>query len=128
MIIKKQELSYDGTPYDLDIQGAITVAIEDGSARITGIYAVEAGEYKTITPEEASEMTIYTGYLTRGYGSNRLSPDSVLTLDTSAENFGLSITSGMRLEDMDDVDAARAGTAQIEYSLTNIYGYVRKVG
>ena len=54
--------------------------------------------------------------------------EQLLTLDTSAENFGLSISSGMRHEDMDDVDAARAGTAQMEYSLTNIYGYVRKVG
>lgn len=128
VIIKKTETSYDGSPYELDSQGAITVSLADGSPIITGIYLVDSGEYVKITPEEAANMTFYTGYLTRAYSANMLSPDSVLVLDTSAENFGLSITPGIKLEDMEDVDMARASTTQLTYTYTNIYGYVRKVG
>ncbi|MCR5060771.1 MAG: hypothetical protein K6A80_07050 [Saccharofermentans sp.] len=128
VIIKKTETSYDGSPYELELQGAITVSLADGSPRITGIYLVDSGEYVKITAEEAENMSIYTGYLTRGYSANILSPGSVLALDTSAENFGLSITPGIKLEDMDDVDFSRACTAQLTYTYANIYGYVRKVG
>lgn len=127
IVMHKPAESYDGTPYFYDVEGAITTAIEDGNVRITGIYEVEAGEYKEIDPEVAAASTFYTGYRSGGYGIFRLSPDSELDIDASAPDLGLSVVS-MKMAEMDDVDRARLATVGTEYRHTNIYGYTSEAG
>ena len=126
IVINRPGESYDGTPYFYDVEGAITTATEDGQVRITGVYEVEAGEYKELDPDVAAASTFYTGYRSGGYGIFRLSPDSVLDVDASAPDLGLSVVS-MKIADMDDVDRTRLATVDTEYRHTNIYGYTEVI-
>ncbi|MBP5262325.1 MAG: hypothetical protein J6Z43_09385 [Clostridiales bacterium] len=126
IVINKTIRTEDGYEFVNDEQGAITVSLNGSEVVITGLYKVDGGVYEPLASDSLNGCVLYAGYLTRGYGINRINRNDPLETDAGLDDLGLSVVK-MNISDMDDVDSQTADSVRLTYQITNIYGYTKPV-
>lgn len=108
-----------------DMSAYITINMSDGS--IVGVYSYFSYEQEDMTPDIVDTYKLFTGFRTRTQKTMRLNPDEPIAVDSSAENYGLSVKPDVDMKDMDDVSDKLIKSVKRYYYISDIYGYEQEI-